>query len=140
MTVTANEVLVRRAIEAIWNRGDLDVADDLFTLDYVNHEGLISDLVLGPEAMKISAAFYRLAFPDLCVTVDELSTNDDTVVFRWTARRTSTDDSESGGITTDQKLLTGITRSRLAGGKITETWTEWDRTRVLHDLRLEAIG
>ena len=70
---SANETLVRRAIEAIWNRGDLDVADELFAPGFVNHNGLITDLVFGPEAIKISAAFYRLAFPDLHVTVEALT-------------------------------------------------------------------
>lgn len=51
MSVSAHEAVVRRAIEAIWNRGDLDVADELFAADYVNHHGLISDLILGPEAI-----------------------------------------------------------------------------------------
>ena len=37
MSASANERLVRRAIEAIWNRGDLDVADELFAASYVNH-------------------------------------------------------------------------------------------------------
>src|SRR5688500_6322882 len=73
-TVSAmnNEALVRRAIEAIWNRGELGVADDLFAHDYVNHDGLIPDLVRGPEAIKISVAFYRIAFPDFYITVEEL--------------------------------------------------------------------
>jgi hypothetical protein len=46
---------VRWAIEAIWNRGDLDVADELFAADYVNHYGLIADLVFGPEPVLTSA-------------------------------------------------------------------------------------
>lgn len=139
MSASPNEALVRRAIDAIWNRGALDVADALFAPDYVNHHGLITDLVLGPEAIKISAALYRLAFPDLYVTVEELSTNVDTVMVRWTARRGSTGDHEGGAFTANQKLLTGITRSRLAGGKIMESWTEWDRPRALRDLGLVPI-
>lgn len=59
-----NEALVRRGIDAIWNRGELVVADELFGPDYVNHDGLIPDLVHGPEAIKISVALYRVAFPD----------------------------------------------------------------------------
>ena len=68
MSASANEAVMRTAIEAIWNRGDLDVADDVFAADYVNHDGLIADLVRGPEAIKISAALHRLAFPGLHVT------------------------------------------------------------------------
>jgi hypothetical protein len=68
MNSESNEARLRRAIEAIWNRGDLDVADELFAPDYVNHDGVISDLVIGPEAITISAALH-LALPNLSVVV-----------------------------------------------------------------------
>lgn len=121
MTSSTNEALVRRAIDAIWNRGDLDVADDVFAPQYVNHYGLIPDLVSGPEAMKISASFYRLAFPNLSVAVDMVSANEDTVVVGWTA--TSRSDGRSDA------SLKGRTRTRFVGGKIVESWTEWDHNR-----------
>ena len=47
--------LVRRAVEAIWNRGELDQADGLVAADYINHGGLIPDVVRGPEAVKLCA-------------------------------------------------------------------------------------
>jgi predicted SnoaL-like aldol condensation-catalyzing enzyme len=119
-----NEAVVRRAIEAVWNRGDLVVADKLFGPDYVNHDGLIPDLVRGPEAIKISVAVYRIAFPDLRITVDELSADGEVVVIHWTARRV-TPGANSTAIV-DQTLLTGMTRSLLSGGKIVESWTRWD--------------
>jgi len=109
-----NEAIVRRAIEVIWNCGELSVADELFDVAYVNHDGLIPDLVRGPEAIKISVVFYRTAFPDLHIAVEESRTEGETVVLSWTARR------DSG-----QTLLRGITRSRFAGGKIVESWTQW---------------
>jgi hypothetical protein len=127
MPVSANEALVRRAIEAIWNRGDLDLADELFAPGYVNHGGLIGDLVLGPEAVKVSAAMYRLAFPSLQISVEEMTTIEDIVLLRWTARSCA-DLLGDSAVPTDQKLLTGITRGRIADGKIVESWTEWDRS------------
>ena len=48
MPTKTNEVLIRRVIDAIWNGGDLDVADELFASDYINHNGLIPDIVRGP--------------------------------------------------------------------------------------------
>lgn len=133
MSASAHEALVRQAIEMIWNRGDLNAADQLFATAYVNHYGLIADLVLGPEAVKISAALYRLAFPGLHVTVEEVSTVEDTVVLRWTAR-TRPDKMVGGLLVSKRKSLTGITRCRFAGGKIVESWTEWDRIGVLREL------
>jgi len=133
MSASAHEALVRLAIEMIWNRGDLDAADQLFAPGYVNHNGLIADLVLGPEAIKISAALYRVAFPGLHVTVGEVNTVEDTVVLRWTAR-TGADPLRSGSGASKAKSLTGTTRSRIAAGKIIESWTEWDRIGVLREL------
>ncbi len=130
--ISDHEALVRRAVEAIWNRGDLDVADELFAANYVNHQGLIADL-LGPEAIKISAALYRVAFPGLHVDVEGLSTVEDTAVLRWTASYTS-DKQEKGGLASRPNSLTGTTRSRIAAGKIIESWTEWDRIGVLREL------
>ena len=37
--------LVHLVIEEIWNRGVLEIAGALFTHDYMNHGGLIADLV-----------------------------------------------------------------------------------------------
>ena len=140
MSVSAHEALVRRAIEAIWNRGDLDVADELFAADYVNHDGLIADLVLGPEAIKISAAMYRLAFPDLHVSVEEVrhdrrhgACSDGLPGERRSGR------SDRSDVGSNQESLTGITRSRIAGGKIIESWTEWDRIGVLRELGLVPV-
>lgn len=117
---------MRRAIEAIWNRQELDVADELFAADYVNHRGLIPDLVRGPEAIKFSVALYRLAFPGLYITVEELGTKGAAVVLRWSARRRRPGGPCANGPTAREELLTGITRSRVAGGKIQESWTDWE--------------
>jgi hypothetical protein len=133
MSASAHEALVLQAIEVIWNRGDLDAADELFAPGYLNHHGLIADLVLGPEAIKVSAALYRVAFPGLHVSVEGISTVEDTVVLRWTAR-TSGDRLDSGAGASKPRSLTGTTRSRIAAGKIVESWTEWDRVAVLREL------
>jgi predicted ester cyclase len=136
MSAVTNEALVRRAIEAIWNRGDLDVADELFAAGYVHHDGLITDLVVGPEAVKISAAWHRLAFPDLCVTVEDCTAIEDTVLFHWTARRVSIGRIVGDTIASNRTSLTGTMCSRVSDGKIVESWAKWDRLGVLRELGL----
>src|SRR5689334_23195625 len=83
-----NRALVRRAVEEIWNQGDLALADVLFAPGYVNHGGLIPDLVRGPEAITSSVALYRTAFPAFYITLETLVAQDDMVDVQWTARRT----------------------------------------------------
>jgi predicted SnoaL-like aldol condensation-catalyzing enzyme len=78
-----NAAAVLRVVEEVWNRGEIELADELFTPEYVNHNGLVPDLVSGPEAIKVSVALYRAAFPGLHVTVEGLVADGKTVAFRW---------------------------------------------------------
>lgn len=117
--------LVRRAIEAIWNQGDLTVADVIFANDYRNHAGLITNLVRGPEAIKVSVALYRTAFPDLQISIDALTAQRDAVLLRWTARSPA-----------HYGTLTGLFVCRIAGDQIAESWTQWDQVGVLERLGL----
>ena len=130
-----NGGLVQRVIEEIWNRGELEVADALFAADYVNHGGLIPDLVRGPEAIKVSVALYRRAFPDLYVAVEELTAEGAAVVVRWTAQsRPPLLDCDAG----EEGSLKGITRCRLESGRIAESWTTWDSKAALDGLGIIA--
>jgi hypothetical protein len=127
MAEAQNAALVCRAVVEIWNRGKLDLADVLFAADYVNHAGLIPDFVHGPEAIKISVAFYRTAFPNFQITMDELTAKRDAVLLRWTVRSASN---------AAQRTLRGIIVSRCTGGQIVESWVHWDQAGVLEQLGL----
>ena len=132
MAEAHNVVLVRRVVEEIWNRGQLDVADVLFAADYINHAGLITNLVRGPEAIKFSVAFYRTAFPDLHITIDALTANRDAVLLRWTARSSAPPAGPAAHATPG--ALAGIIVSRCAGGRIVESWVHWDQAGIVEQL------
>ena len=136
MATADNVVVVRRAVEAIWNRGDLAVADELFAADYVNHDGLIPDLVRGPEAIKLSVALYRAAFPHLQITVEEVRTDGELVVLHWTAHKAPPGAAAGRAPSGPPGMMTGSTRTRLVGDQIAESWTDWDRVGVLRRLGL----
>ena len=137
MRAKQHAALVRRAVDVIWNRGELDVADVLFAANYVNHDGLIPDLIRGPEAIKLSVALYRTAFPDLRITVDNVTADGDIVVLHWTARGTAPAADQAGGAPTSiGGTLTGTLRTRIAGGQIVESWVQWDREGALAQLGL----
>ncbi len=125
-----------RAIEAICNRGELAAADALVTPDYVNHGGLIPDLVRGPEALKVAVALYRAAFPDFRVTVEVLRARGATVLLRWTAEERPSAAPVDGAPAGAGGGVTGLTRGRLVDGRIAESWTRWDATRALGQLGL----
>jgi SnoaL-like polyketide cyclase len=126
--------LVHRVIDEIWNAGDLDLADELFGATYINHGGLIPDLVRGPEGVKFSVAFYRRAFPDLQISANKLHASEGMVTVGWTAHGTSP--GEQGRRTSGDRAgsLAGETRISVADDQIVESWTSWDSAKVLAEL------
>jgi steroid delta-isomerase-like uncharacterized protein len=120
--------LVHLLVDEVWNRGELEMADALFTDDYVNHGGLIPDLIRGPEAVKLSVALYRSAFPDFYIAINDVTTEEAATVIWWVAHSRPT---LTGGGADREGGLRGITRCRLRDGKIAESWTAWDSRAAL---------
>ena len=59
-----NKALIRRFYEEVWNRGHLDVANEVFAKDYVRHDpGGGAGTPPGPEGQKQIAAGLRRASP-----------------------------------------------------------------------------
>ncbi len=122
-----NEALVRQVVDEIWNAGDLELADECFAPDYMNHGGLIPDLVRGPEVIKISVVLYRLAFPAFRISVTDLLARGQTVALRWAALPTSLDSLPGGAAIDGSNAWTGMTFARVVADKIAESWTCWER-------------
>jgi hypothetical protein len=134
-TLDGNVEVVNRVVSEVWNSGFTAVADQLFAPEYVNHGGLIPDLVGGPEAVKVSVVLYRLAFPSLHIAIEDLVATGDTVVLQWTASqasRTAVTGTEWGW------SFRGTTRSRLTAGRIVESWTSWDGNGAVPRWRRKA--
>lgn len=134
MTISTGE-MVHLVVEEIFNRGDVEMADALFAKDYVNHGGLITDLVQGPEAIKLSVALYRSAFPAFQIAVDGLTSEDGAIILRWVAHNGSPFVDEPPATSC---VLKGITRCRVENGKIAESWTVWDNRSAL--VKLSAMA
>jgi steroid delta-isomerase-like uncharacterized protein len=130
----ANKKASRRVIEEIFGAGKYDLADELIQADGIGHDPALPAPVRGPEGLKESAQGYRAAFPDLKLTVDEAVAEGDLVAIRWTARGTHKGDLFGISPTGRQATVTGITIDRYKGGKIIESWTNWDTLGLLQQL------
>jgi hypothetical protein len=58
----------------------------------------------------------------------------DAVVLRWVARAGPPEAPPDGRPCPAVGVLTGVTRGRLVGGRIAESWTSWDRDGALQRL------
>jgi predicted ester cyclase len=120
-----NKALIRKFFEEAWAKGNAAAVDEFMATDYVEHPHP-SGLPPGPEGLKRLIAAYRLAFPDLKVTLDDIFAEREIVAFRWSTRGTHLGDWLSIPPTANHVRATGITLFRITGGKVVESWTSVD--------------
>jgi steroid delta-isomerase-like uncharacterized protein len=130
----ANKAIARRVIEELFSEGRLELADELIAADAVGHDPALPEPTRGPEGIKQAAAGYRGGFPDLRLGIEEQCAEGDLVCTRWTATGTNSGEFWGMAPTGKQATVTGITIDRIAGGKIVESWTNWDALGLLQQL------
>lgn len=138
MSVVATDpkVVAQRFREDLWNTGDLAIADAIIARDCRIHARIpfATDFVHGPDAVAQLVMFYRLAFSEIQVTVDELIAEGELVAARWTARGRNTGDLLGLPPTGRETVTTGIDLLRIRGGKVTEGWVSWDTLSLIEQL------
>ena len=82
-----HKAIVRRIIEEFFNTGNLEVVDEIFATDYVDHNPSNPELH-GIENIKRSVSDWRAAFPDTHNTIEDMVAEGDKVVARWITRAT----------------------------------------------------
>jgi SnoaL-like polyketide cyclase len=82
----SNKAVVRRLFEEVWNKGNLQVADELFGPCYTHHDASTPDAGRGPESEKNRATLYRNALHDFRLTIEDLFADEETVAARWSCR------------------------------------------------------
>lgn len=127
-----NKALMRRGIEEVWSQGKFDILDELVASDFVGHMAPVDNH--GPEGVKQYFSTLRAAFPDLHFTIEDQIAEGDRVATRWTARATHKGEFQGVPPTGRQGVVTGITISRVADGKVVEGWTNLDELGLLQQL------
>jgi steroid delta-isomerase-like uncharacterized protein len=123
----------KRVIEEAFNRGNMDVIDEMCTDDFVGHDPLTGDQ--DRDASKASMSMYRGAFPDLHFTIEDSFEAGDKVVTRWTGEGTFENEIMGLQPTHDRgHPVTGVTIDRYEGDKIAESWTQWDTLTFMRDI------
>ncbi len=80
-----NKATARRVIEEFLNTGNLDVADELFAADYLDHNPSNPEL-RGIENIKKSVSDWHAVFSDTHNTVEDVIAEGDKVAVRWITR------------------------------------------------------
>ena len=129
-----NKALVRRWFEELFNQGNLDVADEIVAQDHTLHDPVIGGLPTGPEGDKQIVNTYHGAFPDASITVEDQIAEGDEVATRWTGRGTHQGELMGVAASGNRVEIAGMMINRVSGGKIAETWTNYDAMGMMQQV------
>jgi steroid delta-isomerase-like uncharacterized protein len=133
ITSENGKALARRFTEDLWDKGDFAVADEILASDFVDHDP-VSGQRPGLAGYREMVGAFRAAFPDLRVKNEDVITEEDKVVARWTAHGTQSGRLMDIPPTGKQVTLKGIDVFRVKGGKIVERWGEFDALGLFNQL------
>ena len=137
MSEAGNRAIVRRVYEEIFNWGNLTLVDELYAKYFVGHHP--DREFRGWRGVKDVVSMYRTAFPDMCITMEDLFATGDEVVTRTTV--TGTHHGALGDLppTGRAVTVTGLGITRLRDGKIVEQWDQFDQLGMMEQLRPSQI-
>ena len=127
-----NKAHIRRLIEEVYNKGDLDAVAEVASADIVIHSA--SDEIRGHEGAKAYVAALRAGFPNLRITVEDQVAEGDLVVTRWVARGTHRGAFQGVPATGRDVVVAGTDIDRIAGGKVAECWAHVDELGLMRQL------
>jgi len=133
MSSETYKAMERRVVDALINHGNMAVADEVFAPEYVYH-GPGGQELRGPEGFKQLITLFRTAFPDIRLTIRDMVVEGDKLVSRFTAQGTHKGDLMGIPPTGKRISVTGIIIHRIAGGKVVESWENFDQLLMMQQL------
>ena len=136
MSGTVNKELARRAI-GLWSARNRDRIEEIVAPDYINHQHHHPDNaedLRGIAAWKQFIASFHQAFPDFQDKITAQIAEGDLVATHFISSGTHQGEIMGLAPTGKRARWTGIAIDRIAGGKIAESWVNWDMFGMLQQL------
>ncbi|MFQ5651273.1 MAG: ester cyclase [bacterium] len=113
---------MRKNVDAVWNKGNMDIIDDVYAADYVRHNPASWE----PATVEGAAAFkeflgtiHSIYNNDFHVEIHDIVMEGDMSASRWTVTGTLKENGK-------EVKLEGLNMIRSQDGKIAEEWISWD--------------
>lgn len=133
----AAEEVVARYVEEVWNEGNLQLVHELLTPDHVRRDSLLTEEVVGLEAVKAQVLGLKAAFPDFHFDVWIFpSESGEFVTRRWIMTGTHLGEWMDVPPTGVSVNSTGVAISRMENGLIAEEWVQRDDLGLLRQIGL----
>jgi predicted ester cyclase len=119
-----NKSLMRRIYDEMWNQGNPALAAELFAR---------------PEGVERFVSQFLVSFPDLQHAVEAMIAEGDEVAVRFSARGTHSGQWLNFAPTGRSIHYSGVTLARIAGDKIIEHYTWWDKAALIEQINLKQV-
>lgn len=134
MSEEYNKQVFRQLIEKGFNKGNLDALDEICAPNFIEHQDGITPPTV--DGLKGAIASLRTPFPDLNLTIEEITACGDKTWARITGRGTHRG-AFMGRPPTDKSFaITVIDICRFENNKIVEHWGVADRLSMIAQLGL----
>jgi steroid delta-isomerase-like uncharacterized protein len=133
-----NKVLVHRMNEEVWNKGNLEILDELFSQDFVRHFLPNGSDTKGLDQFRDHISSHRKAFPDWAEDIKLIVAEGNLVATQFTSTGTN-DGSFLGNPPTGKQIhINEMSIYRIVDGKIVEQWLIPDLLSLNRQLGLVA--
>lgn len=117
-----NKELVHRMNDEVWNKGNLELLDELFSQDVVRHFLPNGSDTKGLDQLRNHIASHRMAFPDWAEEIKLIVAEGDLVATHFTSTGTNVGSFLGNQPTGKQIHINEMSIYRIADGKIVEQW------------------
>lgn len=121
MSIERNKAVVRRYLDEVWNKGNIDGSAAFLAPDYRRHAGPGTD-PLDIEGQRVRLHGFRAAFPDARLVIEDIIAEGDLVAFRFTMSGTHRGPFQGVAPTGRQVRVPGLDLVRLRDGLLVEHW------------------
>ena len=129
-----NRELIRTYFDEVWNKGMVELLDELLTPDYINHTPSSPNPIAGPEGLKPIVLEMRKGFPDLHYEIEDLIITPHRIVARTIVSGTHIGKLWGMQPTLKKFKISQINIEYIEDGKISEHWRVTDEHALLNQL------
>jgi steroid delta-isomerase-like uncharacterized protein len=132
--ISENRRLIETYFDEVWNKGNVELLNEIVTSEYVNHTPGTPNPKPGPEGLKPIVLEMRKGFPDLNYEIKDLVITPNRVVARTIVRGTHLGRVWGMQPTRKKFEVSQINIEYIENGKIAEHWRVTDEHSLLNQL------
>jgi steroid delta-isomerase-like uncharacterized protein len=134
MSIENNKAVAHQMLDEVFNQGNMSLADELLSPNYIEHEELPPGVPAGREGLKQTILMTRAAFPDFSATIEDIVAEGDKVAQRITWTGTHKGDFMGIPATGKSVSIQVLDIIRVVDGHLVEHWGLMDSMGLMQQL------